>query len=292
MADYHIARSDDFHQVYDLDDPAPYYAPLAEADYRMPAELVGWLRRAAPWLRNQLGVHDRPLSVLDFACGYGFVGALLRHRVDAAEVYAHYASRPWTPADGRVNWSADAAWFAARRLETADGASGGLAGAGWSLTGVDLAANAVAYAEAVGLIDQGFTDNIPADGVGAELANHLATVDVVIESGAIGGIYRECFGPIVDAAGGGDRPWFVYCPRPSVKLDSLDELWAELGYDVTRQTSPVRYRKPIGPDERSELLAQTTAAGNDPEAAFLDDYLAVEVRLARPSLRRADQPGR
>jgi hypothetical protein len=272
LSDYRIERSDDFEQVYDLDDPAPYYAPLADADYRMPAELAGWLDRATPWLRAELSAGERPLRTLDFACGYGFVGAMLRHRLDVSDVYDHYASRSWASGDGRANWSGDAAFFAGRRKDL-DGSRA------WELAGLDIAGNAVAYAEATGLIERGFTDSIPDDGVGRELARYLETVDLVVESGAIGGIYRECFGPIVD---GGRRPWFVYCPRPSVDLGPLDALWADVGYEVERREPAVRYRKPIGVSERDELLAQTVAAGNDPTTAFVGDHLAVQIHLARP----------
>lgn len=280
MTTYRIERSDDFEQVYNLEDPPPYYAPLAEADYRMPAELVGWLGREDDWLRGELGAVDRPLRVLDFACGYGFVGALLRHRLAIEEVYAHYASRPWSADDGRANWASDADWFAARRLEQAG--AGTKTGDGWELAGIDIAANAVAYAQSVGLIDRGFTDTIPEDGIGDELGHYLPAVDLVIESGAIGGIYRECFGPIA-AARSGRSPWFLYCPRPSVDLRPLDALWADLGYEVTRPSPPVRYRRPIGSSEWAELLTQTDAVGNDPTTAFIDEHLAVEMRLARPS---------
>ncbi|MGI9611882.1 MAG: hypothetical protein ACR2QO_03160 [Acidimicrobiales bacterium] len=276
MIAYRIERSVDFEQVYDLDDPAPYYAPLAEADYRMPAALVGWLRAEEDWLRRELGATDRPLRVLDFACGYGFVGALLHHQVDIADVYARYASRSWSAGDGRINWSGDADWFAARRTEpTETGVE-----TGWELAGIDIAANAVAYANEVGLISRGFTDAIPEHGVGAVLGDYLPSVDLVIESGAIGGIYRECFGPIVAASG--TSPWFLYCPRPSVDLRPLDALWGELCYEVARSSPPVRYRRPIGRAERAELLAQTEAVGNDPETAFIGEHLAVEIRLARP----------
>jgi SAM-dependent methyltransferase len=242
--------------------------------------LVGWLRDEQDWLRRELGPVDRPLRVLDFACGYGFVGALLHHRLGIDDVYAYYASRSWSAGDGRANWASDADWFAAHRLETAS--AGIETGHGWELAGIDIAANAVAYAHGVGLISRGFTDAIPDDGIGKELASYLPAVDLVIESGAIGDIYRECFGPIV-AAAGGSSPWFLYCPRPSVDLRLLDALWTDLGYEVTRASPPVRYRRPIGISERAELLNQTEAVGNDPTTAFVGEHLAVEMRLARPS---------
>ena len=73
--DFDPRHKDDFVRVYDLDDPRPYFMGLEPVDYRMPQVLASFMRDAAGLLREGRG-RDGPLTVLDFACGYG--GGLTR----------------------------------------------------------------------------------------------------------------------------------------------------------------------------------------------------------------------
>lgn len=271
---FDIQQSSDFEQVYNLDDPSPYYGHLSRSDYQMPARLADWIRRNREPINTDGAA---PLRVLDLACGFGFVGALLKHDLSLSQVYGRYAARPWSVGDGRSNWSSDAAFFeAARRSDAAD----------VHITGIDIAPVAVAYSVAVGLIDQGFSDDLVKGSPSPALANCLQGVDLVVESGAIGSIYVDCFGAILDVveAGGSPeaRPSFVYCPRPNVDRRAIDALWEQRGYRSEVCSPVLRYRRPIGDFETDQLLGQTAEAGNDPQTAMIDGYLAVEMRLARP----------
>ena len=129
-------HKDDFDRVYDLDDPSPYFTALIPADYRMPAVLAGALKTVHRPVCAARGTGDT-LRVLDFACGYGVVGALLRHDVSMAEIYARYGGRRWRPADARSHWEADASFFAARRE----------AGTAFEIGGIDIAGTALEYAQ-------------------------------------------------------------------------------------------------------------------------------------------------
>ena len=105
-ADDNLPRHrDDFGRVYDLEDPSPYFNALGPSGYRMPEVLAGALTAihgAVCAARGSRGA----LRMLDFACGYGAVGALLRHDVSMAELYARYAKRNWRPEEGRKHWPA------------------------------------------------------------------------------------------------------------------------------------------------------------------------------------------
>ena len=101
-----------FTQVYDLDDPSPYFSTLRPTGYRMPVALAGALEAIHAPLGAVRGAGHSP-RLLDFACGYGAIGALLRHDVSMAEIYARYGERQWQPEDARRYWEADAAFFAA-----------------------------------------------------------------------------------------------------------------------------------------------------------------------------------
>lgn len=267
-------HKDDFGRVYDLDDPSPYFTALRPSDYRMPAVLAGALKTIhGPVCAARRATDDDTLRVLDFACGYGAVGALLRHDVSMPALYARYGERRWRPADARRHWEADAAFFAARRAEPA----------GFELGGTDIAGTALEYAQAMGFLDRTFHENLGERAPSEALTRFLQSVDLVVESGSVGDLLPVAFERILDACAGGSRPWFLYSPRPDLDWTSLDALWAERGYRAeSLATEPVRYRKPLGAPERAETLRITRALGKPDEAVMRDDYLLVDMTLARP----------
>ena len=104
----HLPRhKDDFGRVYDLEDPSPYFNALRPSEYCMPAALAGALKAIHRAVCATRGAGD-VLRIVDFACGYGAIGALLRHDVSMPEIYARYGERHWRTADARSHWEADA----------------------------------------------------------------------------------------------------------------------------------------------------------------------------------------
>ena len=268
-------HKDDFDRVYDQEDPSPYFTALRPADYRMPAVLAGALRSLHAPVSAARGT-DGTLRVLDFACGYGAVGALLRHDLSMPELYARYGERRWRPADARRYWGADAAFFAARREGSA----------AFEIGGVDVAGVALEYAAVQGFVDRAFHEDLVERPPRGELASFLHGVDLVVECGSVGGLLAVAFERILDVCGDTARPWFLYCPRPDVDWEPLNALWARRGWHAERLgAGPVRYRKPLGAGERADMLRITRALGKAQETVMRDGYLLVDMTLARP---RAD----
>ena len=269
-----------FVRVYDLDDPGPYFAALRPADYRMPHALAGALKAIHGPLCAARGAGDTP-RVLDFACGYGAIGALLRHNLSMADLYAHYGKRKWTPADARRYWADDIAFFAARRAQ----------GAAFEIGGIDIAGNAVAYAAALGFIDRAFHENLVDDSPSDELARFLEGVHLVVESGALGVLLPAAFARVIDYAGGESPPWFLYCPRPDVNWSALEGLWAERGYRTESFLgAPVRYRKPLDAQERADMVRRARGFGKPDKAIMRDGYFLVDMTLARPEADVGNPP--
>ena len=273
-------HKDDFDRIYDLEDPSPYYTALKPSDYRMPAVLAGALTVIHPSVCTARGAGDT-LRVLDFACGYGAVGALLRHDVSMPEIYARYAERRWRPADARRYWEADAEFFAARREESV----------AVEIGGTDIAGVALEYAAALGFLDRTFHENLVDHAPSDELTRFLHGVDLIVESGSVGGLLPAAFERILDCCGDGSRPWFLYSPRPDVDWSSLNALWTGQGYRTERLgTGPVRYRKSLGAEERADMLRITRALGKPDEAVMRDGYLLVDLTLARPEADAGNPP--
>ena len=272
-------HKDDFDRVYDLEDPSPYFNALRPAGYRMPEVLAGALKaihRAVCAARDTGGT----LRVLDFACGYGAVGALLRHAISMPELYARYAERRWQRDDGRRYWEADAEFFAARRQSSR----------AFEIGGTDIAGNALEYAAAMGFLDRTYRADLVDHPPTEALERFLRGADLVVESGSLGELLPAAFGRILDRCG--DRsPWFLYSPRPDVDWARLDTLWAVRGYRAeSLGTEPVRYRKPLGTAERADMLRATRSLGKTDESVMQGGYLVVDMTLARPEADAGNPP--
>ena len=265
-------HKDDFGRVYDLEDPRPYFTALRPSGYRMPEVLARALKAVHGPVSAARGAGGE-LRVLDFACGYGAIGALLRHDVSMAGIYARYAERQWRPADGRRYWSVDAAYFAARRDAWAD----------FEIGGTDIAGVALEYATALGFLDCTFHENLVEDAPSGELKRFLRGVDLIVESGSLGDLLPGAFERILDGCRGAARPWFIYCPRPDVDWAPLTALWTERAYRTeSLGAGPVRYRKALASAELADMLRVTRALGKPDEAVMRDGYLLVDMTLARP----------
>ena len=269
-----------FVRVYDLDDPSPYFSALRPTGYRMPVALAAALQAIHAPLGAVRGAGDT-LQVLDFACGYGVVGAMLRHDLSMPEIYAWYGERQWQPGDGRRYWEADTAFFAARRAERV----------AFEIAGIDIAGNALAYAEAMELVDRAFHENLVEDGPGDGLRDFLRSVDIVVESGALGVMLPAAFARILDHRSDVRPPWFLYCPRPDVNWSALNALWAERGYrSESLLGAPVRYRKPLDAQERADMLRRSRGFGKPDAAIMRDGYFLVDMTLARPEADTGNPP--
>ena len=271
-SDSYTRHSPRFERVYDLDDPSPYFNTIGPSDYRMPAALVGALKAIHGPLTAARSAGEK-LRVLDFACGYGAIGALLRHDLSMAALYARYRARQWQPVDGRRYWADDIAFFAALRMETA----------AFEIGGVDIAGNAVAYAATLGFVDRAFPENLVDDAPSDELARFLPSVQLVVESGALGVLLPQAFARVLDCGGDDSPPWFLYCPRPDVNWSALERLWAERGYRTESFLgAPVRYRKPLKAQEGADMRRRARGLGKPDDAIMQDGYLLVDMTLARP----------
>lgn len=255
-----VNHHEDFVKVYDLDDPRSYFRALHPLGYRAPTVMADFLNSFAEVIRSAR--KTTTLRVLDFACGYGPIGALLGHDLTLDDLYARYANDDAPPSD--------AGYFQQFRQERP----------GFVISGIDTARQAVAYATTVGFLDAGFSDDLVAGPPGAELAEVLRSVDVVVESGSITSVLPTCFARIIDAAD--DPPWFIQSPRGDTDPSERLKMFADHGYVVERATvEPVRYRRLMA-NEADSVLAATRAVGHDPADHFDADWFVVPIDIARP----------
>lgn len=262
-SDFELLHKDDFGQVYDLDRAGPYYRGLAPSDYRMPDVLCGLLKRVRRCIASARGTAT--LRVLDFACGYGANGALLRHRLSMSDLYRLYASDK--------DASGHQGFFESRRESES----------GFDIGGLDLASNALAHAERMGFIDSAFCEDLCASEPSGVLCEFLLGADLVVESGSLGALLPTVFPKLLGAAARERPPWFLYCPRPDVEWASLARAWSACDYVAeTCNAKPIRYRKPLSPHEGAEVRRLALELGVAAERVIGDGYILVDLMLARP----------
>lgn len=258
-----LLHKDDFAQVYDLDEPGPYYRGLAPSDYRMPDVLCAFLKRVRQRIAAARGKNR--LRVLDFACGYGANGALLRHRLAMRGLYALYAS-------DRASGDHREFFQAHRESDT-----------GFEIGGLDLAGNALRYAKHMGFLDSAFCEDLSTHAPSAGLSEFLARVDLVVESGSLAALLPAVFPKLMRTGAQEELPWFLYCPRPDVQWSGLGQVWSACNYIAeTCNSMPVRYRKSLSAHEASDVRRLAGELGVPGKRIFRDGYILVDLVLARP----------
>ncbi len=264
---------DHFVRAYDMAEPRAYFRSLAPLGYRQPTVVAGYLERFAGAIAAFRG--KSCLRVLDFACGYGVLGTLLRHDLSLDDLYQRFAA---DPEDDPVG--ADRAFFAARRR----------AGPTIEMGGLDVARKAVEYARSCGLIDQGFTDDLTQGDAGDPLAAFMAGTDLIVETGALYPSIYACYARMIDA-GGEAGPWLLCGPRGDADTRALWRMLEARGYRVEVCSSERRrYRKFLHENERADAERIIRAIGRDPDDFLEDGWFVNDLILARPEAHAVALP--
>ena len=264
---------DHFTRVYDREEPRGYFRSLAPLGYRQPSVVAAYLAGVG----DTIAAFRRTprLRLLDFACGYGVLGTLLRHDVSLDELYDRFAVDE--AGDPLV---ADQAYFAARRKADPPIEVGGL----------DIAGRAIAYARACGLIDRGFVEDLTVGEAGSDLAAFMGGCDLIVETGALYPAVYGCYERLLEAAGNA-RPWVLCGPRGDADTRALWALLEARGYRVevcSRERR--RYRRVLHDAERADAERIIRATGRDPEASLIEGWFVNDLVLARPEADAAALP--
>lgn len=194
-----------FDDIYDSPDPRAYFRTLGALDYEIPQLAQPAVTSVMATLRDEAGRSPAPLRVLDVCCSYGVNAALLRTDVTLAQMYDRYSSEVLATLTPTEVAEQDARLFAGRRTATA-----------W-VAGLDVAQNAIDYACRVGLLDQGWAEDLEAADPSPGLADELARVDLIITTGGVAisptGPSTGCSDPSATAGARGCWPWCCACSR-------------------------------------------------------------------------------
>lgn len=263
----------DFDHIYDRDDPRPYARTLHDLEYQIPAHAQPIFADLVERRRAQLGRED--LGVLDLCCSYGITAALLNHDLDLAGLYAHYCAPEVADLSTDALVAVDRDFLARRRRR--DPAP---------VLGIDVAANAVAYARRVGLHRWSSTENLEEHDAGPELADALADVRLITVSGGLGYISERTFARVLRHAGGaegGEGCWIAAFALRWTDLGPLERALGAHGLVTERLTGRTfRQRRFADAAERAYALSELRRRGIDPTGREEEGYFHASLILAAP----------
>ncbi len=258
--------------IYNQPDPRAYFRTLEPLGYRQPEVIAGFLSARGDAIAQYLG--RARLRILDFACGYGALGAMLRHRIGMQDLYARYATEA-----GAGFAESDRRYFADLRDESV----------AMELGGIDIADQAVGYARASGLLDQGFTENLAEGPPGPALADFFAETDLIVETGAVYRFLPTCYASLMRSSP--KRPWLLFGPRGDVDTVRVAAFLTEEGYRL-EQVSTInrRYRLFSDPEEQRDSEANMALLGHVVAERSHEGWFLNPIVLARPEAEAAALP--
>ncbi len=266
------ARFDD---IYDRPDPRAYFRTLRRLNYQIPHHAQR-VFRALMEARRKTRSPEHSTTVLDLCCSYGINAALLNYELTLDDLNTRYASPRMAGLTSSELAALDRAFFAARRRPRAARS-----------VGVDLASNAVSYALKVGLLDEGFAENLERAAPSPALQSAISSVDLVTVTGGIGYISERSFQRILDCAS--EPPWVVAFVLRMVSYEPIAETLSRYGL-VTEQLASETFlqRRFANAEERLYALDELERAGVDVSGKESGGYYHSQLFVSRPAWDAAE----
>jgi hypothetical protein len=241
-----------FGHVYNQADPRGYFQTLRGLEYKTPAHgervFAHLVQRRREYLERKDAV------VLDLCCSYGINAALLNHDLTLDTLYAHYGSPELAELSTDELVVVDRAFYRAHRRSHPV-----------QVLGIDVADQAVAYAQRVGLHWAGSSENLEIVNPSAALAHRLTGVDLITVSGGIGYITERTFDRVLRHASAEGSCWVAAFALRWIPYECITEVLARYGL-ATEQLSghTFRQRRFADDTERDYALGELERMGIDP----------------------------
>lgn len=258
----------DMQDVYDQADPRAYFNKIQKLDYVIPARAKPVFMKIIHALRNRNGI-DR-LTIADLGCSYGVNAALLKYGLELDELYARYRADDMREASVAETVCRDLDYF--RRRER---------GADLRIVGIDMAHEAVGYANAVGLLDDGIAANFESEEPSDEAAQLLSGIDLIISTGCVGYVTERSFEHILDTVQG-PPPWVASFVLRIFPYDGIARALARRGLVTERFGDPFPQRRFATAEERRAALDALRRLGRDPTGLEAEGQYFAEFFLSRP----------
>ncbi|MGK5547171.1 hypothetical protein ACSNOH_20915 [Streptomyces sp. URMC 127] len=257
-----------FDKIYDQPDPRAYFTVLGPLEYQTPHHAQAVFRRLAESRTDPSAAG--PPTVVDICCSYGINAALLNHDVTLDELYTRYTSPRLAPLTTAELAEEDRAYFAERRRPGAVRA-----------VGIDVAAQAVSYARAAGLLDEGFAENLEIAEPSPGLLRQTRRARLITITGGTTFLSARTLKALT--ADTGEPPWVASFVLRTASYAPISDALAAHGLRTekyTARTFPQRHFS--GPEEQAYAVAAVEAAGEDPRGKETEGYFHTTLYVSRP----------
>ncbi len=256
--------------IYDRPDPRAYFQDLKNVGYNIPSaakpifqKLIGCLRESA----------DDTVCVLDVGCSYGINAALLKHNLSLDDLYDRWGKHRRESATSEEIIQQDRDYFSGldevERIE---------------VIGLDVAKNAVAFADEAGLLDEGITVDLENASLPRSAADKLAPVNLVTSTGCVGYVTERSFDQLLPAITKGQRPWFANFVLRMFPFGAIEETLSKAGFTTEKLKGHTFVQREFASaEEQEQVLAQLQDRGIDTTGKEAEGYLLAEFFLSRPT---------
>ena len=257
----------DFSALYDQPTGHAYFRRMAEVDYQIPRGAARVYRWCIDTLRDMRAADS--LSVLDLCAGYGVNGALLKSDLSLDTLYRYCKTPQELEAEAACLF--DRLFMANRWSDRAI-----------RVIGLDIASNALEYAQSVGFIDGHIAVNLeeePLPRAGAALIRDVALITV---TGGFSFIGHTSFERLLRSitARGAALPWIVGFPLRHTDLSALTNTLEGYGYALQPDTGH-RFRQRRFATAR-ERASEHNALRRNGETISDESYFEARLLVAQP----------
>lgn len=269
----------DMGHIYNEPNPRAYFRELRELDYAIPGVAKPIFQKLIHHLQKN---RDDTVRVLDLGCSYGVNAALLKHDISMDALYEHWGREDVDNRTTKEMVADDQDFFASL---------GGLENI--EVTGLDQAENAIAFAEEVGLLDDGLAVDLESDllSLSPQAKEGLAPIDLVISTGCVGYLTEKSFARLLPAITQGHKPWIANFVLRAFPFDAIGKTLNDWGY-VTEKLNGQAFlqRRFASADEQDQVLDQLRDRAIDPSGKEAEGCLLAELYLSRPAEEVAALP--
>jgi SAM-dependent methyltransferase len=259
----------DFDDIYRAKDPRSYFRVLGGLGYVIP-EIAGpaLLQLADRLIRSK----GRPITILDVGCSYGILSAVMRCGLNIDQLRSRYAKLPLQALSSERLAGFDAHYFAS-----------------WApredlrFVGLDRSPEAIAYAQRVGLIEEGLTADLETNSPSERARSVISTVDLIVSTGAVGYLSEKTFAKLLQAFPPGKAPWIASFVLRMFDYGSIAETARQHGLATERLEGVTFVQRRFRDDvEAEETLRLLEARGVDPAGKETEGLYHAELFVSRP----------
>jgi SAM-dependent methyltransferase len=260
----------DFSDLYTSTDPRKYFQYLGQLDYIIP-------HLAQPvfdqLIRARRALQGRPVTVLDLGCSYAINGALMKYTLDYEALRQRYTAPALQGLSSAELNELDRHFYRAWPKQHP----------ALRVIGLDISENAVRYAEACGILDQGLSVDLESRDLNAKEAELLAGVDLIISTGCVGYVTAKTFQRLATTFHKGRTPWVASFVLRMFPFDDIAATLSEHGL-VTEPYEGATFvqRRFANREEMEATIRAVEARGLDSYGREAEGLFHANLFVSRP----------